>query len=159
MTGKTTEKTTVQPADSEKGTILSAAQKKQLIKQRLKEKRARKVPQSVQQTITYEAMYKDGICKVDATHYNKCIRFGDINYQLAQNEDKSATFEFWCDFYNYFDSSISLQLSCVNQYASRSELEGSISIPRRDDDQEEIRQEYEEILKSQMEKWKKLVIQ
>ncbi len=152
MTGKTTEKTTVLPADREKGTILSAAQKKQLIKQRLKGKKAGKVPRSVQQTITYEAMYKDGICKVDATHYNKCIRFGDINYQLAQNEDKSATFEFWCDFYNYFDSSISLQLSCVNQYASRSELEGSISIPRKDDDQEEIRQEYEEILKSQMEK-------
>ena len=41
--------------------------------------------------------------------------FYDINYQLAQNDDKSAIFENWCDFLNYFDSSIQFQLSFINQ--------------------------------------------
>ena len=35
--------------------------------------------------------------------YSKTVRFYDINYQLAQNEDKNTIFESWCDFLNYFD--------------------------------------------------------
>ena len=38
--------------------------------------------------------------------YSKTVRFYDINYQLAQNEDKNTIFESWCDFLNYFDASI-----------------------------------------------------
>ena len=49
--------------------------------------------------------------------YTKSIAFEDINYQLAQNEDKTAIFENWCDFLNYFDSSIFVQLSFINQKA------------------------------------------
>ena len=30
------------------------------------------------------------ICRVQGKTYSKCIRFYDINYQLAQNEDKNA---------------------------------------------------------------------
>ena len=45
-------------------------------------------------------MYKDGICKVTDRLYNKTITFGDINYQLAQNEDKTQIFETYCDFLN-----------------------------------------------------------
>ena len=32
----------------------------------------------------------------------------------TQNEDKTAIFEGWCDFLNYFDSSIHFQLSFLN---------------------------------------------
>ena len=53
---------------------------------------------TVQQTIAYKEMGRDGICRVQGNVYSKCIRFYDINYQLAQNEDKNAIFENWCDF-------------------------------------------------------------
>ena len=69
----------------EVGSILSGEQKKRLVKQRQKEKKASKVPRSAQQTISYQNMYKDGICQVTDHYYTKCIQFGDINYQLAQN--------------------------------------------------------------------------
>ena len=49
-------------------------------------------------------MWPDGICRVSDSHYTKIIQFQDINYQLSQNEDKTAIFEGWCDFLNYFDS-------------------------------------------------------
>ena len=48
----------------------------------------------------------------------KPSQFQDINYQLSQNEDKTAIFEGWCDFLNYFDSSIQFQLSFLNLVAS-----------------------------------------
>ena len=136
----------------EMGHILSGDQKQMLVKQKLREKKQKKVPRTAQQSIPYKEMYKDGICRVDEKYFTKCIQFYDINYQLAQNEDKTATFEFWCDFYNYFDSSIHIQLSCMSQYANRLEMESTIEIPLAGDDFDDIREEYSEMLKEQLSK-------
>ena len=136
----------------EMGHILSGEQKQMLVKQKLREKKQKKVPRTAQQSIPYKEMYKDGICRVDEKYFTKCIQFYDINYQLAQNEDKTATFEFWCDFYNYFDSSIHIQLSCMSQYANRLEMESTIEIPLAGDDFDDIREEYSQMLKEQLSK-------
>lgn len=56
-------------------------------------------------------MWPDGVCRVTGSFYTKTVQFQDINYQLSQNEDKSAIFDAWCDFLNYFDSSIRFQFS------------------------------------------------
>ena len=95
------------------GDALSAAEKKRIVMQKKKDKHAKKIPKSAQQTIPYVEMCRDGICKVNSRLYTKTIRFYDINYQLAQNEDKIALFDIWCDFLNYFDSSLPFQLSFV----------------------------------------------
>ena len=136
----------------EMGHILSGEQKQMLVKQKLREKKQKKVPRTAQQSIPYKEMYKDGICRVDEKYFTKSIQFYDINYQLAQNEDKTATFEFWCDFYNYFDSSIHIQLSCMSQYANRLEMESTIEIPLAGDDFDDIREEYSQMLKEQLSK-------
>ena len=136
----------------EQGSILSGEQKKKLVKKKLREKKNSNVPKTAQQSIPYQEMFRDGICRVDDTHYTKCIMFGDINYQLAQNEDKTAAFEYWCDFYNYFDPSISIQISCMNQYVNVSEMEGSIELPMKNDEFDEIRKEYAGVLKTQLAK-------
>lgn len=137
---------------NELGSILSAEQKKRIVKKKIKEQKERNIPRTAQQTICYKEMYKDGICKVTDHLYNKCIQFGDTNYQLAQNDDKTAIFEYWCDFYNYFDSSINVQISCMNQYANIKEMAGSIEIPHQDDEFNDIRDEYQRILKTQLER-------
>lgn len=138
--------------NKEMGTILSGKQKKRLVKQKLKEKKAGKVPHSAQESLAYQEMFKDGICRVDDRHYTKSIAFGDINYQLAQNEDKTAAFEYWCDFYNYFDSSISLQITCMSQYANVTEMTEAIDIPDAGDEFDPVRREYSSILKTQLAK-------
>ena len=74
---------------------------------------------SAQDSIPYQRMFPDGICRVTDTFYTKTVQYQDINYQLSQNEDKTAIFEGWCDFLNYFDSSIRFQLSFLNLTASR----------------------------------------
>ncbi len=58
-------------------------------------------PRTAQQSIPYREMFRDGICRVTDTLYTKTIAFADINYQLAQNDDKNAFFESYCDFLNY----------------------------------------------------------
>ena len=97
-------------------------------------------------------MYPDGICRVTDTLYTKTLRFHDINYQLAQNEDKTAIFESWCDFLNYFDSSVRFQLSFLNMTANAEDYESSVSIKPQADDFDSIRTEYTEMLHNQLAK-------
>ena len=134
------------------GDILSAEEKKQLVAQKKKHKKGKKVPKSAQQTIPYVEMCRDGVCKVNARLYTKTIRFSDINYQLAQNEDKTAIFENWCDFLNYFDSSIFVQLSFINQQTNITEFKKQINIPPQQDDFNDIRTEYSDMLQAQLTK-------
>lgn len=132
------------------GTALSAEEKKCLVAKKKCNKRARKVPVSAQQTIPYVEMCRDGTCRVNSRLYTKTIRYDDINYQLAQNEDKTAIFENWCDFLNYFDSSIFVQLSFINQKTGLSEFRKAICIPSRDDAWDDIRTEYSDMLRAQL---------
>ena len=108
--------------------------------------------QSAQDSIPYERMWPDGICRVTDSHYTKTVQFQDINYQLSQNEDKTAIFESWCDFLNYFDSSIRFQLSFLNLAASEDVFARSIDIPPQGDDFDSIRQEYTGMLQGQLAK-------
>ena len=68
----------------------------------------------------------------------------------SQNEDKTAIFEGWCDFLNYFDSSIRFQLSFLNLAASQETFANSITIPAQGDDFDPIRVEYTQMLQNQL---------
>jgi len=112
----------------------------------------KKAPQTAQESIPFREMHKDGVCRVSDKMYNKTITFGDINYQLAQNEDKTQIFDSYCDFLNYFDSTISVQLSFINKYGNMRDFEKSIHIPEQSDDFNSIRVEYADMLKNQLAK-------
>jgi type IV secretory pathway VirB4 component len=109
-------------------------------------------PQTVQQSIPYREIFRDGVCRTDGKRFTKTITFSDINYQLAQNEDKTQIFESYCDFLNFFDSTISVQLTFINRRANIQEFQQSIDIPDRDDAFNGIRREYAGMLKNQLAK-------
>ena len=119
---------------------------------RPEEKKTKEKKISAQNTIPYREMAKDGTCRVKEHTYSRTIRFYDINYQLAQNEDKSAIFESWCDFLNYFDSSIHVQLSFINHKSSMSEYEKVIRIKPKNDAFDDVRAEYAQMLQAQLAK-------
>ena len=131
---------------------LGGAEKRRLAAAIKKAKRDGRLPQSAQQTIPYKEMCRDGICVVSGHYFTKQVQFYDINYQLAQNEDKNQIFENYCDFLNYFDSSIRVQLSFLNQRADMEERQRSISIPDQEDAFNGIREEYSDMLKDQLAK-------
>ena len=95
-------------------------------------------------------MYQDGVCRVKPGYFTKTIQFQDINYQLNQNEDKTAIFEGWCDFLNYFDSSVKFQLSFMNMAANKDTYGQNIVIAPQGDDFDNIRTEYTNMLRSQL---------
>ena len=129
---------------------LARQEKKRLVAAVKKAKRDGKIPKSAQETIPYREMHRDGICDVDGHYFTKQVEFFDINYQLAQNEDKNIIFENWCDFLNYFDSSIRFQLSFINQRADMERFRKSIDIPEQEDAFNKIRREYAGMLRGQL---------
>ena len=132
---------------------LTAAEKKKLRELMARNQQTKKKgPRTAQDTIPYQRMWPDGICRVIDKYYTKSIQFQDINYQLAQNDDKTSIFEGWCDFLNYFDSAIHLQFSFLNLTVSAESFQQSIVIPDRDDGFNDVRHEYTEMLQNQLAK-------
>ena len=129
---------------------LTRTERKQIEAAIARANRTDKKEKSAQDSIPYQRMWPDGICRVTDTRYTKTIQYQDINYQLSQNEDKTAIFEAWCDFLNYFDSSVQFQLSFVNLSASQETFARSISIPPCGDEFDSIRAEYAGMLQNQL---------
>lgn len=115
-----------------------------------KAKKEDKKQLSAQNSIPFQQMFKDGICKVSDSYYTKTIRFQDINYQLNQNEDKTAIFDGWSDFLNYFDSSVNFELSFMNLSAKEDSFSRQLVIAPQGDDFDEIREEYTEMLQDRL---------
>ena len=107
------------------------------------------VPRTAQQSIPFDRMFPDGISRT-GNFYSKTIRFQDINYQLAQQEDKTSIFEEWCGFLNFFDSSIRFELSFMNMTTDAESFESAIRIPYRKDAFNSVRDEYSEMLRDQL---------
>ena len=131
---------------------LTRSERKQIEAAIAKAKRTDKKELSAQDSIPYQRMFPDGICRVTDTFYTKAVQFQDINYQLSQNEDKTAIFEGWSDFLNYFDSSIRFQLSFLNLSASQDGFSRNIVIPMKQDGFDDVRQEYSDMLQNQLSK-------
>ncbi len=120
---------------------------KELIK---KAKKDDGVPRTAQQSIPYQRMFPDGICRVRDNYYTKTVQFQDINYQLAQKEDKTAIFEEWCSFLNFFDSSVHFEISFMNMSTDAEDFEKNVRIPLQKDEFNPVRNEYSQMLKSQL---------
>ena len=129
---------------------LSRADRKQIEAAIAKAKNVDKKHRSAQDSIPFQRIFPDGICRVTDNYYTKTIQFQDINYQLNQNEDKTAIFDSWCDFLNYFDSSIRFQLSFVNLAADQESYSDAIAIPPKNDEFNQLRTEYTKMLQSQL---------
>ena len=129
---------------------LTRTQQKQIKEVIDRAKKSDGVPHTAQDSIPFQRMFPDGICRVTDNFYTKTIQFQDINYQLAQQEDKTAIFDEWCGFLNFFDSSIHFELSFMNMSTDAESFEKSIRIPFKNDEFNPIRAEYSQMLRKQL---------
>ena len=109
-------------------------------------------PRNTLDTLPFDQIYPDGLCRVNGNYYTRMVQFYDINYQLAQNDEKQHIFGEYCQFLNYFDESIHFQFCFINQRVDMEEYKEIISIPDQDDAFNVVRKEYAEYLRSQLEK-------
>ncbi len=132
------------------GRRLTRADKKQIAASIARAKRQNRKLKSAQDSIPFRQMYPDGICKVTDNYYTKTISFQDINYQLCHDEDQAAIFDSWCDFLNYFDSSVKIQFSFVKRPGSEEPGMRNVTISPKGDRFDDIRKEYSEMLQNRL---------
>lgn len=108
--------------------------------------------ETVQDTIPYKRMLKDGICQIEKNKFNKTIRFLDINYRLMEEADQESIFSEFSSFLNFFNSSVEVEFSYVNSIGENDEISKLIDIKENIDDFNEIRNEYRQMLLNQSSK-------
>lgn len=104
---------------------------------------------TAQKSLPFQRMYEEGICQVTDTFFCKIIEFNDINYELLEVEERGEVLEEYSKFINYFDPSIHFQLFFFNRKVSEKRLRERFDIPLQNDEFDEIRTEFAEILKNQ----------
>lgn len=120
-----------------------------LIKQRMK-KLNHENKSSTQSFIPYIRMFPDGTCHIEEKRYSKTVEFFDINYRLANFDDTRKVFTKYCDLLNYFDNTVKFQMSFETQNADVKEIMKELDIPHKNDNLNDIRDEYSSMLKNQM---------
>ena len=89
-------------------------EEKKNFKEKLKRELQKDSPKTSQQSIPYQKMYKDGICKVTGTYYSKTILFYDRNYQLLDEKEKRLFLDDWGSFLKLFGDTVEFQLSFMS---------------------------------------------
>ena len=109
----------------------------------------KEVKNTPQDTLPYKRMLKDGICQTEKNKFNKTIRFFDINYRLMEEDDQESIFSAFSSFLNFFDFTVDVQFSYVNTIGENEEMKALINIKQQDDEFNDIRDEYRDMLLSQ----------
>lgn len=134
------------------GTRLSPADKRRVEKAVRRAKREGKIARTAQQTIPYEEMYQDGVCRITSRLFSKSVMCEDINYAEASDDEKAVLFELYCKLVNYFGPSVGFELSVVCCPADMVEYRQMLAIAPQGDAFDEIRKEYSDMLVGQVAK-------
>ena len=131
----------------------SRENKKKMEKEQQRERTIRqRQKQSAQQSLMFDTIYKNGICKIDRKRYSKTVEFSDVNYRLARKEDKEQIFTSYCAFLNYFDDQVELSLTFMNEVGGNLYLSEKVRIEQQADRFNDIREEYSAMLQDQLSK-------
>ena len=77
---------------------------------------------------------------------SKSFRFSDINYLVANREDKESMFLTYSELLNSLDSGATTKITINNHRLNRSDFEESILMPMKQDGLDEYRKEYNDML-------------
>ena len=105
-----------------------------------------KVPKSSQDIIPIKALWLDGIFLVGKNKYTKCFKFIDINYAVASNEDKEAMFIDYSELLNSLDTGAMAKITINNRRINKVDFEKKILLDFKNDDLDEYRKEYNQML-------------
>ena len=128
---------------------LKDAQKKEekSWKERLKQELQKDSPKTSQQSIPYQKMYKDGICKVTDTYYSKTILFYDRNYQLLNEEDKKSFLDDWGSFLKLFGNTVQFQFSYMKLPEDKNKTKNRLKYTLKFDGLDYLREEVSDVIR------------
>ncbi len=132
-------------------------EKKEKAKKRNTEKR--KIKRTTIQTLPYEKFINKTtlllqsnvrIGKQTANLYSKTYLITDANYSSLTENEQMEKLKTYIQLLNGFDSTVSLQLSIINQKVDKDFIQNKILLPDKDDEFNELRHEFNTIISDKM---------
>ena len=99
------------------------------------------IPKSVQDAIPIRRVWSDGIFQV-GNRFSKSFSFTDINYSIADKEDKTAMFLDYSELLDALDSGASAKITIHNRKIDKAAFENSLLLPMKEDGLDPFRREY-----------------
>ena len=136
--------------ETEKNKKRTAQKQKRKPEKLWERKHYQRKPETVQETLPFQEIYKDGICQVSENSFNKTMEFFDINFQLESDTDKDAILKRYKMFLNHFSHTTKIQITFINQQIDVEKYAEQVVIKPCGDGFDDLRAEYSEILKEHM---------
>ncbi|OMD35657.1 VirB4-like conjugal transfer ATPase, CD1110 family [Paenibacillus odorifer] len=115
-----------------------------------KAKRKVRVPKNVQQSIPYSLVSDDGILQHGKVRFSKTFALIDINYQVGKQDDQEEVFAKYCEFLNFFDESVNVQVNILNKSFNKDEFARRVIVEQKNDFMTPFREEYNKMIKSKI---------
>lgn len=105
---------------------------------------------NVQNAIQYDMMIKNGICILPDDMYSASMRFKDINYQIAPEEEQQSIFSRYMDILNSLGQEYGVQLTVNNRKIDEEEFEKESFLEYQGEDLDVYRKEFNDLLKNKI---------
>lgn len=113
---------------------------------KVKTKKEIKEGRTAQNSIQYDMMMKNGICALPDFKYSSSMRFSDINYQIAPEEDQQSIFSKYMEILNSLGNEQDVQLTINNRIIDKEEFEKNTLMKYKEDDFNEYRKEFNDMM-------------
>jgi type IV secretory pathway VirB4 component len=110
------------------------------------EKEPYKSPKVVNDAISIQRIWSDGIFLVGPRKFAKTYKITDINYAVASKEDKEALFLEYSELLNSFDTGATTKITVALRKINTENFKERILIPYKGDSLDTYRQEYNSML-------------
>ena len=133
--------------------------KRRKIKQAVERYQGDGLPHTVQDSLPFEKIYPDGLCKLSETKYSRCIEFEDINFRLASEERQNTIIAWIKDLLHSFDPSVGVELTMMTRRVHPDTFRDRIELAARGDPFDDLRAVYSDMLRSQFERGSNKILQ
>lgn len=109
-----------------------------------------KVPKTVQETIPYLQIFKNGIIEIKPGVYSKTYKIADVNFKIATEDEQENIFSAYQALLNSYDHTVMPEFTIFNRAIDESEFSEHILVKPQDDDYNDYRTEFNDMLLAKM---------
>lgn len=109
-------------------------------------KKSKVIKRTVQNAIQYDAMIKNGVCYLGDDLYSAAMKFTDVNYQTAREEDQMSIFDKYMSLLNSLGSESGIQLVVHNRLIDKEEFKDNIFMEHKHDQLDYLRDEFNQMM-------------
>ncbi|HEO6695210.1 TPA: AAA family ATPase, partial [Streptococcus agalactiae] len=101
---------------------------------------------SAANTLSYQAIFENGLMQVAPNYFSQSYLLGDVNYQTVGLDDKGAMIETYSDLINSLDDQTNFQLTIFNQRVNLDKFRQSVLYASQEDAYNPYREELNQTL-------------